>query len=225
MATHSSILAQEVPSGLQSMRSKSIRHDLATKQTTTTMLLQGFPGVSVINNSPPSVGAAGDVDSIPGSGRFLEQEMASLSSILTQEIAHGQRNLTGQSSWDHRELDTTEHAQILLQLLLMLRQHLYLWVFQPNTLNYMLLRGLVVQPKTKLPMFIRIVDMLLEYCRNHVGFLLPMEMKLKLALMTQAIIAKGIKRSSSTPQYKKRAFTVSIFLTGSKTVQSMPCET
>ena len=47
----------------------------------------------------------------------------------------------------------------------------------------MLLRGLVVQPKTKLPMFIRIVDMLLEYCRNHVGFLLPMEMKLKLALM------------------------------------------
>ena len=168
MATHSSILAQEVPSGLQSMRSKSIRHDLATKQTTTTMLLQGFPGGSVINNSPPSVGAAGDVGSIPGSGRFLEQEMASLSSILAQ---------------DHRELDTTEHAQILLQLLLMLRQHLYLWVFQPNTLNYMLLRGLVVQPKTKLPMFIRIVDMLLEYCRNHVGFLLPMEMKLKLALM------------------------------------------
>lgn len=31
-------------------------------------------------------------------------------------------------------------------------------------------------------MFIRIVDMLLEYCRNHVAFLLPMEMKLKLAM-------------------------------------------
>ena len=42
--------------------------------------------------------------------------------------SHGQRNLAGYSPWDHKELDTTEHAQILLQLLLMLRQHLYLWV-------------------------------------------------------------------------------------------------
>ena len=31
--------------------------------------LQGFPGGSVVKNSPVNVGAAGDVSSIPGLGR------------------------------------------------------------------------------------------------------------------------------------------------------------
>ena len=43
----------------------------------------GFPGSSEVTN--PSANA-GDVGSIPGLGRSLEQEMATYSSILTWEI-------------------------------------------------------------------------------------------------------------------------------------------
>ena len=43
----------------------------------------GFPGGSVVKNSPAS---AGDVSSIPGLGRFPGQEMATHSSILAWEI-------------------------------------------------------------------------------------------------------------------------------------------
>ena len=45
---------------------------------------QGFPGSSVVKNSPAN---AGDMGSIPGLGRFpLEEEMATPSSILAWEI-------------------------------------------------------------------------------------------------------------------------------------------
>ena len=43
----------------------------------------GFPDGSVVKNPPAN---AGDVGLIPGSGRFLEKEMATHSSILTWEI-------------------------------------------------------------------------------------------------------------------------------------------
>ena len=43
----------------------------------------GFPGGSVVKNPPTS---AGDVDSIPGLGRFPGQEIAAHSSILAWEI-------------------------------------------------------------------------------------------------------------------------------------------
>ena len=43
----------------------------------------GFPGGSVVGNLPAN---AGDVGSIPGSGRPLEKEMASHSSVLAWEI-------------------------------------------------------------------------------------------------------------------------------------------
>ena len=41
-----------------------------------------FPGGSVIKNSPANAGAIGDVGSVPGSGRFLEEEMATHSTTL-----------------------------------------------------------------------------------------------------------------------------------------------
>ena len=47
---------------LQSMGSTRVRHDLATKYSTT----QGFPGGSVVKNLPAK---AGDMGSIPGLGR------------------------------------------------------------------------------------------------------------------------------------------------------------
>ena len=43
----------------------------------------GFPGGLVVKNPPANAGAdAGDTDSIPGSGRCLEKEMDTLSTIL-----------------------------------------------------------------------------------------------------------------------------------------------
>ena len=69
MATHSSILAWEIPrteepGGLQSKGSKRIRHDSATEHTAVKV---GFLGGSVVNNWPAN---AGDVDSIPGPGKI-----------------------------------------------------------------------------------------------------------------------------------------------------------
>ena len=43
----------------------------------------GLPVDSVVKNLPAN---AGDIDLIPGSGRFLEKEMATHSSILAWEI-------------------------------------------------------------------------------------------------------------------------------------------
>ena len=41
-----------------------------------------FPGGAVVKNLPVNVGDTGDVDSVPGSGRSLEEGMATHSSIL-----------------------------------------------------------------------------------------------------------------------------------------------
>ena len=46
----------------------------------------GFPGDSVVKNPPTNAGDARDMGSIPGSGRSLEWEMATCSSVLAWEI-------------------------------------------------------------------------------------------------------------------------------------------
>ena len=46
----------------------------------------GFPGGTVVKNPPANAGDAGDVSSIPGSGRSLEEEMTTHSSILAWKI-------------------------------------------------------------------------------------------------------------------------------------------
>ena len=48
--------------------------------------IPGFPHDSVVKNLPANAGDTGDVDSIPGSGRSLEEEMATHSSILAWKI-------------------------------------------------------------------------------------------------------------------------------------------
>ena len=58
----------------------------------------GFPSGSVVTNLPANAGDTGDEGSIPGSGRSLEKERATHSSILAWEI-HGQRSLEGYSPW------------------------------------------------------------------------------------------------------------------------------
>ena len=44
--------------------------------------MSDFPGGSVIKNSPANAGAVGDVGSVPGSERFLEEEMATHSTTI-----------------------------------------------------------------------------------------------------------------------------------------------
>ena len=63
-----------------------------------------FPGGAVVKNPLASVE---DVDSIPRSGMFLEEEMATHSSILAWK--NGQRSLVGYSLWGQKELNMTEH--------------------------------------------------------------------------------------------------------------------
>ena len=58
----------------------------------------GFPGDS---DGKESTCNSGDPGSIPESGRSLEKEMATHSSILAGE-SHGQRSLAGYSPWGHR---------------------------------------------------------------------------------------------------------------------------
>ena len=54
----------------------------------------GFPGGSVVKESPCNAGDTGDAGLIPGWEDPLEEEMATHSSILPGE-SHGQRNLVG----------------------------------------------------------------------------------------------------------------------------------
>ena len=51
--------------------------------------------------------SAGDMVSIPGSGRSPGEEMAAHSSILAWRIPWTEEP-SGLQSWDHKELDTTE---------------------------------------------------------------------------------------------------------------------
>ena len=53
-----------------------------------------------------STGDAEDMGSIPGSGRPLEKEMATHSSILAWEMSWTE-SLLGYSPWGSKELDTT----------------------------------------------------------------------------------------------------------------------
>ena len=44
--------------------------------------MSDFPDGSVIKNSPANAGAIGDVGSVPGSGRSLEEDMATHSTTI-----------------------------------------------------------------------------------------------------------------------------------------------
>ena len=73
-----------------------------------------FPGGSVLKTLPANAGDAGDLGCwIPGSGRSLEEEMATNSRIAWN--FHGQKSLTGCSLCSCKELDTTEHTWITNQ--------------------------------------------------------------------------------------------------------------
>ena len=59
-----------------------------------------------VKNLPANAGDAGDVSSVPGSGKSPGSEMATHSSILSWEIPWTEK--PDRVSWDRKELDTTE---------------------------------------------------------------------------------------------------------------------
>ena len=65
-----------------------------------------FPGGSEIK---APVCNAGDLGSIPGSGRFPGEQNGN----PLHEESHGQRSLVGYSPWGHKELDMTEQLHSL----------------------------------------------------------------------------------------------------------------
>ena len=61
-----------------------------------------------------SVYNAGDLGSIPGSGRFLGKGNGNPSGTLARK-SHGQRSLVGYSPWGHKESDMTEQLHFTFQ--------------------------------------------------------------------------------------------------------------
>ena len=109
IATHSSILAwripwTEEPDGLQSIGLHGVRHNGATN-THTYRCMWSFPGGSVEKNPACN---AGDLDSIPGSGRSPGGGHGHPLLYSCLEKSHGQRSLVGYSSWVHKESDMTD---------------------------------------------------------------------------------------------------------------------
>ena len=74
---------------------------------------KGFPGGSMVKNLPAKARDAGDVGSMPGSGRS-PGEGNGYSSLNTPVFlpgeSHGRRSLVSYSPWGHKEWDITEHA-------------------------------------------------------------------------------------------------------------------
>ena len=63
---------------------------------------QGFPGDSVVKNSPANAGATGDAGLIPGLGRFPGE-------MKGYPIQYsGLENTMDYSPWGHKELDSNE---------------------------------------------------------------------------------------------------------------------
>ena len=67
--------------------------------------VKGFPGGSGVKNPPAS---AGDVGSIPRSGRSPGEGNWEPTPVFLPGKSHGQRSLVGYSPWGRKESDTTE---------------------------------------------------------------------------------------------------------------------
>ena len=59
-------------------------------------------------NTEESACSAGDLGSIPGSGRFPWRREWQPTLVFLPRESHGQRSLAGYSPWGHNELDTTQ---------------------------------------------------------------------------------------------------------------------
>ena len=81
------------------------REDPRRRDRLPTPLFLGFPGGS---NGKESACSAGDLGSIPGSGRFPGEGHGNPLQYSCLENPHGQRSPVGYCQWGCKELDTTE---------------------------------------------------------------------------------------------------------------------
>ena len=71
----------------------------------------------MVKNISVNAGDAGDVGSIPGSGRSPGVENANCemaTPVFLPEKFHRQRRLAGYSQWGCKDLDMTEHTRIMI---------------------------------------------------------------------------------------------------------------
>ena len=109
MAIHSSTLAWKIPwteepDRLQSMGSQS-RTRLSNFTFIYPLPIQGFPGGSEVKASACK---AGDLGSIPGSGRSPWRRKWQPAPVFLPGEPHGQKSLVGYSPRGRKESDTTE---------------------------------------------------------------------------------------------------------------------
>ena len=78
-----------------------------------TPVFLGFPGGS---DGKGSTCSAGDLDSIPGLGRFPGGGHGNPLQYSCLENRHGQRSLVGYSPWGGKEWDTTEQVSTAVQM-------------------------------------------------------------------------------------------------------------
>ena len=74
-----------------------------------------FPGDSVLKNRPANAGDAGNMGSMPGSGRSPGGGNGNPLQYSCLKNPHGQRSLVGYSPWGHKGSDTTEHTYTAIQ--------------------------------------------------------------------------------------------------------------
>ena len=67
-----------------------------------------FPRISVAKNLPANAGGAGDMGSIPGSGRPPGEENGNPLQCSCLDSPMGRGALAGYSPWGHKESDMTE---------------------------------------------------------------------------------------------------------------------
>ena len=82
MATHSSVLPWRSHLQIHTMGVRASANTFGRAHSS----IRGFPGGSVGKDLPANAGDARDVGLIPGSGRSLEEEMATHSSVLAWRI-------------------------------------------------------------------------------------------------------------------------------------------
>ena len=85
------------------------------KETGCLLYLLGFPGGAVVKSPPANGGDAGDMFN-PWASNITWRRKWKPTPVLLLEKSHGQRRLSGYSSWSHKELDMTKQVSTPVSL-------------------------------------------------------------------------------------------------------------
>ena len=115
MATHSSILAWEIPwtgawkTAVHGVTKESdMTEGLNNNKSGLFPLSLGSQVALVVKNLPANTGDTGGTGSIPGLGRSLGEGHGQPTPVFLARKSHGQRSLVGYSPQDRNESNTTE---------------------------------------------------------------------------------------------------------------------